>query len=426
MKNKIILLILILSLLLSLLSCKKTNEVERIEKEGLIFEKCSYNINHNEDNKIEGYEVVGCYEDISAVNIPEFVNGVPVVAIKEGAFEGNNLIKEFSVPKAIYKGFGAFKNCDAIEKITVPSSDFSYLFAHDVPKSLKCVVLSEACTSISTGDFSQMYFLQAVYIPKTVLNIEDGTNYTHIGVNGHKPADKFDNLPFYNCDPELKIYCETQSKPAGWGDYWNYINNNRELTVFWESDISEVKVNYGNSDTEKVSGDDPNVKLNYKLIATLNESTIRKLYSSNTNMTVRGNRVNIGIVGGGRGCGFVWNLSDVEFKPRTKYVIMFKNVSINKPAWQESIGLLLDWYDSDYHWPLNYNSKTTHFQRDFVDDCYIRLDATTYSSLEIEFIIDNSNIKNVEYVDLYFKFYDVERSISFYEVSIYELTYEQQ
>lgn len=41
------------------------------------------------------------------------------------------------------------------------------------------------------------------------------------------------NPPFYGVSENLKIYCETPSKPSSWGYYWNHTGTGATLTTTW-------------------------------------------------------------------------------------------------------------------------------------------------------------------------------------------------
>ena len=104
-----------------------------------------------------------------------------------------------------------------------------------MPSSLQYIFLSKGCTKISTSDFYNCSSLKEVHIPNSVTVINDGTNFTSIGVNGNHPnVGKFSNLPFYGCT-NLKIYCEASSKPESWNTYWNYIDSEHFAEVSWNN-----------------------------------------------------------------------------------------------------------------------------------------------------------------------------------------------
>ena len=158
-----------------------------------------------------------------------------------------------------------------------------------VPSSLKNVYLLNTCTKIGDCAFIMCENLQKVYIPLSVTIIDDGTNRTSIGVNGHVP-NYFDMLPFYGCSKDLNIYCGAKEQPIGWDKYWNYINTDYSLKVYWGSRMTSNPPNIieGNVITEAIDHSLPPEPLkivlnlnNYKNYLTVNYTIIPRDYSTN-------------------------------------------------------------------------------------------------------------------------------------------------
>lgn len=381
-------------------------EKKRIEKDGLIFEKYPYTIVRVDGTEIEGYEVTGCYEDLTVVNIPAYINDKPIVSIKQGAFSNQKSIKEILIPSTIETSInGAFNGCNNVEKLTTPDPYFSRMFS----KSLKYLYLSNDCSKIDTKDFAGCDSLLEVHIPTSVKTIDDGTNYTYIGINGHTPPGKFDNLPFSGCNPELKIYCEAVAKPTGWGEYWNYIGDNQELTVFWGND--DISAESDNSNKTPI----------LKHVATLNKSTIYSYDSSGVTLTVKNSEVVVDT--NGYSGGFMWDFSNYDIKADTKYIIQFKNLSLSGISPTNNVNLKLIWSDSIDSWQY-YNVKTERFNQDQPNDYLLPLFSANYDILEIKFYFANDKINDVTSKNIYFDFYNVSKRISFSELSIFEIAYE--
>jgi hypothetical protein len=83
----------------------------------------------------------------------------------------------------------------------------------------------------SSSNFADCINLKKVWIPSTCTTISASSSSDY-------------SLHFKNCNPNLIIYTDATSKPSGWGTYWNYINSNTPLQVYWGA----TKENYENGD----------------------------------------------------------------------------------------------------------------------------------------------------------------------------------
>lgn len=230
--------ILLLCLFLTGCSIFNTNTVTL---DGISYKKASYK---KDGDIIEGYSVVGCKPGVTKLNIVDKVKGLPVLSIEKYAFKDNKDLQEVIIPDSvdhIALQTAPFMGCEKIEKITTPFSNITLLFdnyggatsVNKIPDSLKYIYLSDACSKISTNAFYNCENLREVHIPSSVTEIIDGTGFVSVGVNGHSPSsDKFSDLPFFGCK-NVTIYCEVNSKPSGWGIYWNYIDSTHVAKVNW-------------------------------------------------------------------------------------------------------------------------------------------------------------------------------------------------
>lgn len=75
--------------------------------------------------------------------------------------------------------------------------------------------------------FSGCTALRTINIPISVTQILNNTSATNSIFNG--------------CSAELTIYCSAESKPAGWGDYWNYIGTTETAITNWSVNNNEVR-----------------------------------------------------------------------------------------------------------------------------------------------------------------------------------------
>lgn len=179
--------------------------------------------------------------------IPEKYKGKEVTEISRLAFENKTQIESVYIPKTIKAiRIGAFYGCTSIREMTLPFIGTNYhgegrlqnifnpdtynLTQFEVPPSIKKIVLLDSCTIISIQAFYMCDSLQEVYIPQSVSIIHDGSSKTWDGEN---PPNRIEFLPFYNCSPDLKLYCEATSEPTNWQTKWNYINETTALTPYW-------------------------------------------------------------------------------------------------------------------------------------------------------------------------------------------------
>ncbi len=213
---------------------------KEISLDGVYYRKVTFVRNGIET---QGYEVIGCDENITILKIKKEVKELVVLSIAKYAFENNKTLKEIVIPDTITSITAAFKGCDNIQKVTAGTDDIMKLFTeygsadmnieHTVPKSLKYVYLTNGCEKIGIRAFYYCSNIEEIHIPIGVKIIEDGTGFTTIPANGNNiSSSKFKQLPFIGCT-KLTIYCEAETKPDGWGAYWNYINQNVQAPVFW-------------------------------------------------------------------------------------------------------------------------------------------------------------------------------------------------
>lgn len=145
------------------------------------------------------------------------------------------LAKDVVLPSTITELCGAaFRRCDSIRSVTVPENVTvigSYAFGDCA--NLRIVNLSEGLKEIDTFAFCSCTALQHLVLPSTVKTLgkkafDSCENMRFIVIP--RSVEKIADMAFVLCK-NLTIYCEAESKPSGWGKYWNNWGGGRP--TFW-------------------------------------------------------------------------------------------------------------------------------------------------------------------------------------------------
>ncbi len=123
----------------------------------------------------------------------------------------------FIIPISVTSiGDYAFYGCSRLASIVIPDSVTSIgVRAFYECSSLTSVTIGNSVTSIGSSAFYDCSRLVSITIPNSV---------TSIGREAFRGCSR------------LAIYCEAESKPNGWNDYWNYSN----CPVVWDYKNNEV------------------------------------------------------------------------------------------------------------------------------------------------------------------------------------------
>lgn len=189
----------------------------------------------------------------STVSVPNFLNEKIVKNIHSYCFSSKDKIQSITIPNSVISiGSGAFSGCNGLTKvnitdlaawfnisfsssasnplyyaqhlylnntelteITVPSSITKINnYALYGASSITSITIPSSVTSIGDYAFSNCSAMQRIFIPRNVTVIE--------------------NYSFNMWMKSAVIYCEVDSKPNGWGDYWNKYEQ-FTVTVVWGS-----------------------------------------------------------------------------------------------------------------------------------------------------------------------------------------------
>ena len=141
-----------------------------------------------------------------------------VTSIESNAFAYcSGLTGKLTIPNNVTSiGGYAFYNCSGLTSVTIGNSvtsigNYAFQGCRGLTGDL---IIPDSVTSIGSASFNFCSGLTRVFIPESVTTIS---------------ASSASNCPFYGCSSALKIYCEADSKPSGWGTYWA----TSQFTVTW-------------------------------------------------------------------------------------------------------------------------------------------------------------------------------------------------
>ena len=175
---------------------------------------------------------IGTCTDTELV-IPSTYNGLPVKEIGYAAFEYCRHLTSINIPNSITEIRGyAFFSCEGLTSITIPDSVTNLgerVFAYC--RSLTSITIPESVTSIPPWMLYYCDSLASINIHKNITSIGNrafGYCYGLTSIVIHKGVTSIDSYAF-KASGNLTIYCETESKPESWNEYWNI----SECPVVW-------------------------------------------------------------------------------------------------------------------------------------------------------------------------------------------------
>ena len=151
------------------------------------------------------------------------------------AFSGCSSLESIYIPSSVNNiNNDAFRSCSNLSRVEITnlSSWFKITFSSDYANPLNntnaCMYLNDKKTlsvsipkSITELKKYSCYGFNYVFIPKNVVTI---------------PGERYNGSAF-DGDDTIEIYCEHESRPNGWGYYWNYKNNGVISTIWGVSGL---------------------------------------------------------------------------------------------------------------------------------------------------------------------------------------------
>ncbi len=143
------------------------------------------------------------------------------------AFGDEALITSVTIPDSVTEiGTLAFYGCREITNIIIPNSvkiigEDAFSFC----SGLTNIIIPGSVISIGSSAFRGTN-LTSIYIPSTVVNISAGS---------------YGDGLFIVSYTGVKVYTDAETKPSGWGTYWNSINSSSRATVVWNKSLEEYQ-----------------------------------------------------------------------------------------------------------------------------------------------------------------------------------------
>ena len=160
----------------------------------------------------------GAFSSCSGLTSIEIPNSV--TSIGDNAFYSCRGLTSITIGEGVTSiGDGAFDSCRGLTNIEIPNSVTSIgEYAFDSCSGLTSITIGEGVTSIGYRAFRDCTKLTSIYIPNSVTSMS---------------ASSYSHSQFRGCSSSLVIYCGAESKPSGWGTYWNYRTSSSTLTTYW-------------------------------------------------------------------------------------------------------------------------------------------------------------------------------------------------
>ncbi|MFW5780644.1 MAG: leucine-rich repeat protein, partial [Bacillota bacterium] len=219
-----------------------------------------------------GYQITGYTGDSKDVIIPPTHNDLPLLAVGEEAFKGQDIESVIISDSVEEIGEAAFRDCDSLESITLPfvgrksglsksyDSVFGYIFGYTddffegilqtrqdydsenyfyyyIPSSLKEVVLTKT-SRIPYGAFYNCNNIYKITIPDMVVRIDERAFYncSSLGfVIIPNNVARMEKDVFLNSS-DATIYSQASEKPSLWSSNWISEDN----IVYWDINPQDI------------------------------------------------------------------------------------------------------------------------------------------------------------------------------------------
>ena len=215
------------------------NELDHLYEDG-VCRYCGATEGLAYDRQGDTYVVtgLGSATDVSDLVIPHKHQGLPVVAIADGAFSDSLTLTSVTVPASVTSiGYEAFNGCVALRTVTLTDRESALSvggFAFGGCSALVGVYaahLSDWCALAFDNDRANpLYYAGNLYIDGVLLTeatlLSNVTDWAFVGctsltaVSIRATVDYVGYEAFAGC-ASLTVYAEATSEPASWDPDWN-------------------------------------------------------------------------------------------------------------------------------------------------------------------------------------------------------------
>ena len=169
-----------------------------------------------------GIATIGAGTFYDCINLENIILNEGLTSIGEGSFGNCGMLTNFILPSSLITiDIGAFQNCTALTEIIIPDN-LTDLNANAFSgcNNLINVTLSENIINIQQQVFQNCIKINDIFIPESISYIAEN---------------------IFGNDNSLIIYTDAIEKPIGWNDNFNICANDCPLTVYWNTDESNIK-----------------------------------------------------------------------------------------------------------------------------------------------------------------------------------------
>ena len=163
---------------------------------------------------------------LTSVTLPDSLTKIPMQM-----FQGCTSLTSIKIPDNVtYIGGGAFRECRNLQSINIPNGVTSTGEAVFVNcRKLTSITLPDSLTKINSSMFENCQGLTSIIIPDSVTVVYYSAfqycrNLTSIYIPSSVTSIDLSGsvgTTFYDCSPNLKIYCEASEAQSGWTGYSN-------------------------------------------------------------------------------------------------------------------------------------------------------------------------------------------------------------